>query len=404
MKLELIKNLGQTELRILQTIYEWGPISRVSLARELGLTRGTITTIIKKLINLDLVGEVGKGASSSRRGRREVLLHMNPDAGYVISIHIALSYLSFGIVNLNGQIIAKETQHFEQGAGPETVLEPMFEGLTAMLSERGLSQKAIFGIGLAIPGIIDYEAGVVKVQTLEGWIQYPLREQIERRLGIDVYLENDVKAITLGEYQFGTGNHVRNMVCLWLEDGIGVGIINNGHLIRGVTSSAGEIGFNQFILDMPSQKSILIPEKPKYYGDLLSFTNIRATIRRGLAQGWDSVLQHDAEIEDFFTAAEQGDPLAIYITRLFGKYVGTVCMNQIYAFNPQVLLLSGPLFHRLPLLVQEINMYLNKAPLQMPIAAAEVRTSTIGEDSVSIGCAALVLDHLFHASVVNFSR
>lgn len=401
MKLELIKALGSTELKILQMIYEWGPISRVSLSRELGLTRGTITTIIKKLIGLDIVDEVGKGSSGTRRGRREILLHMNPDAGYVISVHIALTYLSYGVVNLNGQIVQKETLHFEIGATPEVVLEQLFQGLNKMLEEHDLSLDSMFGVGLAIPGIIDYDEGSVIVQSLDGWIHYPLREEIEQRLGLDVYIENDVKTITLGEYQFGTGNHVRDMVCLWLEDGIGVGIINNGRLIRGVTSSAGEIGFNQFILDMSSNKSILMPEKPKYYGDLLCFTNIIESIRRGLDEGWDSSLTHESGIDDFIEATEQGDPLAIYVTRLFGRHIAVVCMNQIYAYNPHVLLLSGPLFYRVPQLIQEINMQLSKAPLQMPITAAEIRTSTIGEDSVSIGCAALVLDHLFHAPIVN---
>ena len=66
-------------------------------------------------------------------------------------------------------------------------------------------------------------------------------------------------------------------------------------------------------------------------------------------------MQEDADIDDLIHAIESGDPLAIYILRLLGKHAGTACINLIYAFNPHVLLLSGPLFHRTPQLVHEIN-------------------------------------------------
>jgi len=393
--------LNANEIRVLRAVYESGPISRVHLSRMLHLTRGMITLITKELLSRGFIPEVGKGLSSPNRGRREVLLHVQPNASYIISIHIALQYVTYGLVNLNGDIIAKQFITYQFGALPATVLEPLCRGVEELLTEKLDTPKPILGVGIALPGIINYAEGIAHERTLAGWENFKLVDYIEERLGYPVFIENDVKTITLGEYQFGTGNHVRNLVCLWLEDGIGSGIINNGRIIRGGTSSAGEIGFCEFILNLPLHKSILTSEQPKFWGDLVSFTNIKKAIKKGVEEGWTTILKKDALIDDYIQAMEAGDPLALYLTRLLGQIVGKVCLFLIYSYNPQVLILSGPLFYRAPLLVDEIRKQINTGVLRTPIDAIEIRTSILGEDSVTIGCAALVLDHMLNASVMN---
>jgi predicted NBD/HSP70 family sugar kinase len=326
------------------------------------------------------------------------LLNVNPDAGFIVSLHIALGYLSYGLVNLAGKIIRKKIFTYPFGSAPHTVLDELDKKLNQILEETQIDKKVIFGVGVAIPGIINYEEGNFREKTLEGWQNFPLRSFLEDLLNEKVYIENDVKTNTLGEFQFGTSRYVRDMVCLWLEDGIGAGIINDGRLLRGVTSSAGEIGFNEFILDMPRTKSILIASRPRFWGEILSVSNIKKTIQRGLAEGWNSILTENADINDFVHAVEISDPLALYILRLLGEVLAKVGANIIYSINPQVLLLSGPLFHRLPQLIDEIRSHLNKFYLQSPIEAVELKTSILGEDGVTIGCAALVLEHLFKGS------
>lgn len=390
--------LNQNELRVFRAVYENGPTSRVKVALGLNLTRAAVSMITKRLSEFGLILEVGKGTALNGRGRREVLLNVNPDAGFIISIHIALGYLSYGLVNLAGKIIRKKVYTYPFGSSPETVLNGLDEKLNLMLQETKVDKKVVFGVGVAIPGIINYEEGNFREKTLEGWQNFPLRSHLEELLNEKVYIENDVKTNTLGEFQFGTSRYVRDMVCLWLEDGIGAGIITDGRLLRGVTASAGEIGFNEFILDMPRTKSILITTRPKFWGEILSVSNIKKTIQRGLAEGWNSVLSENADINDFVHAVEISDPLALYILRLLGDVLAKVGANLIYAFNPQVLLLSGPLFHRLPQLIDEIRSHFNKFYLQSPIEAIELKTSILGEDGVTIGCAALVLEHLFKGS------
>ena len=394
----LQKTLNFTELRVFRAVYETELISRVNIARKLNLTRATVSVITKRLADLELIHEVGKGAALNGRGRREVLLSINPVAGYIVSIHFALSYCSFGIVNLKGNIIDKKTQTFPISTSPQEIINKLYEELSRMLEIAKISKEQIYGVGVAIPGIVKYDEGKVCEMTLKGWQNFPLRDFLEKTLDLKVFIENDVKTITLGEFQFGTSKHVSNMVCLWFEDGIGAGIINEGRLIRGITSSAGEVGFNEFILDLPRNKSILIADQPKYWGDILSFTNIKATIKRGLKEGWNSKLTESSDVEDLIHAVETGDPLGIYIIRLMSKILGVVSANLAYSFNPQILLLAGPLFYRMPQLVDEIKDHLNKSFLRSPIDAVELKTSVLGEDGITIGSVALIFEQLFKAS------
>lgn len=391
----LHNNLTQNELRVFKAIFESGPVSRVKIANGLNLTRAAVTRIVQQLMQKKLILEVGKGNSKNGPGRREVLLTVNPEAGFILSIHFALRYATYGLVNFNGKIIHKSKQKYANAASPEEAIAQTLDSVEAYITEHDIAMDGILGIGVALPGIVNHESGRVIEQTISGWEGFAIKDFIQKRMTCPVIVDNDVKTLTLGEFHFGTGWHIRNMVCLWLEDGIGSGIIHDGRLIRGVTSSAGEIGFNEFLLSKPASKTILINGSPRCWGDIISFSNILTSIQRGLDEGWQSQLSQEASIDDFVESVEANDPLGIYLFRLIGELVGIVSCNLIYTFNPQVLLLSGPLFRKIPQLSDEVRHHLNAGILRLPIEAVELRTSILGEDSVTVGCGALMLEHLF---------
>lgn len=400
--LNLKKDLSQTELSVLQTVYETGPISRVKVARNLNLTRATVTIIMKKLKELDLILEVGKGTSADRRGRREVLLTVNPEAGFVLSAHIALSHFSVGILDLMGKVIEKESRSFAIGSPPQSVLTPIAEIFHKIIDKHNIQKQKIFGVVVAIPGVINYKAGFVREITLKGWQGFELKKYFEDQFDVKALIENDVKTYTLGDFYFGTGKHINNMVCLWLGDGIGAGIITNGMLIRGISSSAGEIGFNEFILEQPANRSILTAGEVSCWGDVLSLTNIKATIKRGITEGWKTNLRENAQIADFVNAVDSGDPLGVYIFKLLSDVLGTIGLNLIYTFNPEILLISGPLVYQLPQLAGEVRTHIRTGQLRTPIESVEIKTSILGDNGILIGGVALMLDYLFENSNNHF--
>ena len=167
--------LNQNELRILRAVYETGPVSRVRVAKGLNLTRAAVSVNIKRLQELGLIIEVGKGNSGERRGRREVLLSVNRQFGYIISIHFALNDVTFGIVNLGGQVIALKKQQYPENGDRQAILDSLISGINQMLTENKIDNEKVFGAGIAIPGIISYPDGELGEMTLPGWEGFNIR-------------------------------------------------------------------------------------------------------------------------------------------------------------------------------------------------------------------------------------
>ena len=231
------------ELRVLKTVREEGPISRAALARRLKLSKAALSGISQRFLDADLITEVGKGASTERGGRREMLLAINPRAGVILAAEVEREYANWGLLDMNAQILARQKFTHALGVPPLEILTPMVQSFQAMLAAHKIQPEQILGMGVGIPGLIDYDAGVLReAYTLETWRGFPLRRHLQEQLHLPVFLENDIKTLTLGEAQFGSGRNIKNLVCVHVGDGIGAGIIVEGRLLRGASSSAGEIG------------------------------------------------------------------------------------------------------------------------------------------------------------------
>ncbi len=390
---------GLNEIRVFRTIFESGPISRAKVARRLNLSRAAVTLITQKLAKRGLLATVGKGASTERGGRREVLLAISPRAGIILAAQLERDFFRYGLLDSSARRIDQETQSCALGTPPAQVLDRLIKGLQKMLRRHHVLMERIFGMGIGLPGILNYERGCLReAYTLQGWQDFPVQSYVVERLGVPVFLENDVKAVTLGEFQFGSGRLVRDLICLWVEDGIGAGIIVNGQLLRGATSSAGEIGYNELALGQAGGRSLLITPQHHDWGDILSHSNLKQAVQRGLEDGWSSSLQPSCEVADIITAAEAGDPLALHLVKEFGRLLGAVCVNLIYSFNPPLMLLHGPLFYRSPLVADEVRAHVARGILRSPVEAVDIRTGMLGKDAVLVGAATLVLENLFKDS------
>lgn len=391
------ENLSGNEVRVLKRVYDFGPISRASLARQLQLSRASITLVAKRLIALNLLIEVGKGDTTERGGRKEVLLMVNPQSGYVLSIQIERDFSKVGLLYLNSNIIFSETLFYSNGSSPQHVFESIFQFVQNAFAEYRIDQEKILGIGVGLPGIIDYQSGMLREAETNSWQGFPIKETLQQMFELPVFIENDVKTLTLGEYQFGAGRHDRDLVCIWVGNGIGAGIIVDGHLLRGVTSSAGEIGYNELYFDISGMRSLLTSGiSPKDWGEILSLSSIKRAIRQGLQDGWKSTLLPTASIADFLRAAEENDPLAVHIAKLYGNLLGKVCTNLIYCFNPPLLVLHGALFYNTSLIANEVRRHVAHGILRSPVEAVEIQASKLAENAVLVGAAALVFDYYFH--------
>ncbi len=395
------------ELNILRFIKNEGPMSRAELAKRYKISKAAVSEIIAHLLNQGYVSEVGMGSSTSLGGRKPILLEFNPRAGYAIGIEIKRDHARVALADLNATICDNEVIEYRAGLALNLVLEKIFRIIDHFKEIRWVKKAKPIGIGVAIPGLIDYHCGKIKESdSLKSWQGFPIRKTIEKKYKIETIIENDVKSISLGEYRFGNGKNAENLVYLWIGDGLGAGIIINGELYRGVSASAGEIGYYDlgcFISDSNDFK--LIYDGQKNFGDLLSEKVLIRGARRAVQNGYAKSPGTDIfDIEELLFQASQDNKLAVELLREYGYLVGILCIILINTLNPELILIGGGHLSRNKILLKFIKEKIKYDTLRTPSRAVKVKSAQLLNNAGVLGAIALVLEDLFYMERLNLTK
>jgi glucokinase len=161
---------------------------------------------------------------------------------FAIGIDLGGTNLRIAAVTVDGALLEKISSDTEVARGRDHVIDQICKRICNLIDKFGVSRQLI-GIGIGVPGIIDLHTGMVRnAENLPGWRNYPVKEEIERRLGTTVILENDANVACLGEKWLGAGMHVDDMCMLTLGTGVGGGMVLQGRIWHGMTGMAGELG------------------------------------------------------------------------------------------------------------------------------------------------------------------
>jgi glucokinase len=162
---------------------------------------------------------------------------------FAIGVDLGGTNLRVAAVDSSGNMIAKITLGTKVVRGRETVIDDMCESIQALVRRFDGRAGQLSGIGIGVPGIIEMESGMLRESpNLPGWNDYPVREEIERRLNTRVVLENDANSAALGEKWLGAAAEVDDMCMVTLGTGVGGGMVLGGHVWHGMTGMAGELG------------------------------------------------------------------------------------------------------------------------------------------------------------------
>jgi predicted NBD/HSP70 family sugar kinase len=395
------------ELNILKLVKNKGPMSRAELAKRYKISKATVSEIIAFLIQQGFIKEKGIGDSTSLGGRKPIMLEFNPKSGYAIGIEIKRDHARVALSDLNAQLSNAVDLSFIKGTPLRSILKDIFDVIDTFKNQRWVKKSRPLGIGVAIPGLIDYKSGCVQESdTLKKWQEYPIRDAFEKRYGIQTVIENDVKAITLGEFRFGNGKSYEDIIYLWIGDGIGAGIIINGELYRGVSASAGEVGYYEIGCFIQSSDEFkLLYEGHKNFGDILSGQTLVNGAFKGLHLGYESNLDKKTLcVQNIFEYAEKHDPLAMELIKEYAILVGILCINLINTLNPELILIGGhPKAHH-RLLLRYIREKIKKDVLHTPIHAVRIKDAKLRENAGVLGAVGLILDDLFYADRLNVER
>jgi predicted NBD/HSP70 family sugar kinase len=392
------------ELNVLRFIKNHEPVSRAEIAKKYHISKAAVSDIIARLILQGYVAEIGVGDSTSRGGRRPVLLKFNQKAGYVIGIEIKRTVARVALSDLDANLQEQAEVEYPAGSSMNTVLDKIFPIIHRYREIPWVKKARPIGIGVGVPGLIDYKAGFIKVSdTLKNWVGVPIRDVIEREFKTQVILENDVKTLTLGECLFGRGRDFSNLVYLWIGDGIGAGIIVNGQLLRGITASAGEVGYDELGFFVRDKENFpLLYQGQKDFADILSNKLLVEAANRALEDGYTSTMKKDKiDLHTITRAAEDGDELAVNLLREFGTLLGILAINLVNTLNMELLIIGGKILLNSDILLEYVKEKVHNDLLNAPAEAVRIVSANLKERGGVMGAAGLVLEDLFYQDTIN---
>ena len=392
----LIKTLNQ--VRLLNLIKNLGPISRSDLARESGISKVAVSDIVNRLNENGFILEIGKGESTRRGGKRPTLLKLNPDNGFVIGMEIQRRHTTLMLANIESDIRDQETIHYPAGTPSAQVIKLLFDKIDELIERNDIPADKLVAIGIGIPGFIDYENGsLLFADTMEGWKNLPLVRLFSERYQVPAIIENDVNTITLGESLYGTGGEQSNVICIWIGEGIGSGILIDGKLIRGVSGSAGEIGYLECRHFIDRHKCHKINTDHRYVGDILSEKNLLDALQNELLNG-SSVSSEDEEKELLSTYLQLGDHGNEAVRQVLAEYASfltIICTTFIKTLNPALILLSGRVISQSGYLLDSVRNQVRDRMQDLDLSSTSIVVGQLGEEAGVRGAIHLALQTIF---------
>ncbi|KRB13940.1 transcriptional regulator [Mesorhizobium sp. Root695] len=223
---------------VLESIRLHGPIARGEIARRVGLTVQTVSTIVRELEDQGYILSLREEPKG--RGLPPATLRINPEGGYAVGVHITPLGISAALINLSGDVI--ESNHRE---APNAAPDHAFDLIGAMVIEltRLRAGGRVLGVGLALPGPFGVESmSFVGPTTMTGWKDVALRERLAASTGLPAFFETDMAAAAMGERLYGLGAQFSEYYYLYFGVGLGGVMVHDGGALRGAWGNAGEIG------------------------------------------------------------------------------------------------------------------------------------------------------------------
>ncbi len=223
------------------------PVSRTDIWEKIGLSRASVTQIVKQLIEQGFVRETGTG--ESRGGRKPSYLEFNADSRSILVFDWHLKKLF--LCDLNSEIISSRSVSINNDDPREFALK-LKKASEAIVNDRGKELSSVIGLGLIMPGMVDPVNGIVILSVDQSWENIPLAGIVEEVTGISTTLETEGNMLALGEFLYGIGCRTNDFVLLDIEDdGIGSALILDGKIQRGSNNMSGEIGHTFFDANGP---------------------------------------------------------------------------------------------------------------------------------------------------------
>jgi predicted NBD/HSP70 family sugar kinase len=380
----LIRHINQA--RVLRLLKEEGTLSRAELARSLKLTRSTLSAVTYELMEMDLVIEAGQSFITQATGRPGTGLKLNPEGAFFLGAEINVEHIHLVLINLEGSIIYRETTKL-RSTKPEAVCRNLVDLVQAGWSVQLGGSDRLRGVGVTVSALVDTQ-GVIRSAPTFGWHHVDLKSAIASQLGIPIFVENDANGAALAELSFGRRKGQSDLCLLFLDVGVGAGMIFERRIFRGSDGLAGEIG--HLTLEPASNR------QAEGMGFLETHLGRDALLAPYLRVGGKA-----KDIETFLRDLRNEVPSAQKIVRIWGEWLTLAIRNLADLFNPKRVILAGSLSELFRFVEEDVRRRLRERCFPT-VENLEIDLSSFGKDSSALGGAALVYDRIFSVPDSNF--
>ena len=363
---------------LLRLIRDGQASTRAELVTLTGLARSTVAQRMEALLSQRLV--VPAGGSVSTGGRPPQMFAFNREAGVVLAADLGATHSRLAVTDLGGDVLTEGAEDIAIAEGPEAVLGWLETKLDALLEEVGRSHADVRGVGVGVPGPVEFATGTpVAPPIMPGWDGYRVADRLADHFGAPTLVDNDVNIMALGEH-WKAWRAYDHLLYVKVGTGIGCGIITDGRIHRGAQGAAGDIGH----IHVPGNEEIC---RCGNRGCLEAVAGGGAMAARLRADGIAA-----ENSRDVVRHVRDGRPEAMQLVRQAGRELGEVLAASVNFFNPGVIVIGGDIAHADEHLLAGVREVVDQRAVPLGTRSLRLVRSALDDRAGVIGAAVMVIE------------
>ncbi len=395
--LQFVKQSNAT--LILNLINSMEPVSRAELASSTGMSPTTVSSLTAEMLEQELIIETGSGTSTTS-GRKPIMLEINPEGGYVISLemlregfHICLYNLKCKLVS-DKKIIANDYKN---------IGKTIVDATNDILNKRSISRERLLGICAGVPALIDFQnqkiisSTVIPIDNKDTDFFAVIKDSFR---DMPVIIQNESSLCAYAEKEFGQERNISNLVFVDINVGIGAGIIIGDKMFSGAYGMAGEVGHMTIDVNGPRCKC----GSKGCFEVMGSIPAMIQKIVHAIMSGRETMVKdmigsdyNKLCIDVIKQALDREDNLVMEVVDDTAHILAVGINNIINILNPQTVVIGGEIIKLGKILLDKVKAYLSEIELKPNLKRVKIRFSSVGTNSVTLGGAKYVLDTIWNS-------
>jgi glucokinase-like ROK family protein len=391
------------KVKVLNLIRNSDRISRADIAKMTKLSAPTVSRIVESLMDVGLVNETGPGDSTG--GRRPTLLKFSADNNFIIGIDLGTTNIYGVLSNLEAKIIAEKSCPTRVQDGFQSIMARTSEVIEELKGQLGDKAGRIFGVGMAVAGLINRDRNIVEFSPDFHWHNVDVVGELSRWHNMPIVFDNVTRVMALGEYCYGIGKQFKNFVCVNVGYGIGAGIIMNGEPLYGPKGMAGEFGH------ITLEKDSRVQCECGNFGCLEALASgnalakaARSKLQAGAKSSIENMCGNDLgniTAKMVADAAKQGDAVAWDVFNRSAEFLGIGIAGLINLLSPEAIVIGGGVAQSGDILFDMVRKTVNNRALNKISREVAILPATFGMRAAVMGAVSLILNKVLNLEQAN---